>query len=105
MNAVEEAVLDALREKPASGGKIIERFQAQGSDLFRGRAILVFGALANLARRGQAKVIGEGPGERGSGPARDLRRQNHAETFSQHFVPIDARHRSLHPSIHCRLDE
>jgi signal peptidase I len=64
VNPVEEAVLEALAEKPASGGKIIERLQAQGSDLLRGRAVLVYGALHNLARRGQVKVIGEGPGER-----------------------------------------
>ncbi len=64
MNPVEEAVLEALAEKPASGGRIIERLQAQGSDLVRGRAILVYGALHNLAREGKVKVIGEGPGER-----------------------------------------
>lgn len=64
MNPVEEAVLEALAEKPASGGRIIERLQAQGSDLVRGRAVLVYGALHNLARRGKVKVIGEGPGER-----------------------------------------
>ena len=57
-------MLEALREKPASGGKIIERLQAQGSDLVLGRAVVVYGALGNLLRRGQAKVIGEGPGER-----------------------------------------
>lgn len=64
MNAIEKAVLAALAEKPASGGRIVERFQAQGSDLLRGRAVLVYGALGNLARRGLVKVKGEGPGER-----------------------------------------
>jgi len=64
MNPVETAVLEALKEKPGSGGRIIERFQAQGSDLLRGRAALVYGALGNLVCRKQAKVVGEGPGER-----------------------------------------
>ncbi len=64
MNPIEAAVLEALKEKAASGGKIVERFQAQGSELLRGRAVLAYGALGNLARRGQVKVIGEGPGER-----------------------------------------
>ncbi len=64
MNPVEAAVLEALKEKPGSCGKIIERFQAQGSDLLRGRAALVYGAIGNLALRRQVKVIGEGPGER-----------------------------------------
>ncbi|HEX5137898.1 MAG TPA: signal peptidase I [Planctomycetota bacterium] len=64
MNPFEEAVLEALAEKPASGGKIIERLQAQGSDLLRGRAVVVYGALCNLARERKVKVVGEGPGER-----------------------------------------
>lgn len=64
MNPVEEAVLEALAERPASGGRIIERLQAQGSDLLRGRAVLVYGALGNLALKGKVKRIGEGPGER-----------------------------------------
>jgi signal peptidase I len=64
VNPVEEAVLEALAEKPGSGGKVIERLQAQGSDLLRGRAVLVYGALGNLARQAKVKVIGEGPGER-----------------------------------------
>lgn len=64
MNPIETAVLDALAEKPASGGKIVERLQAQGSDLLRGRAVLVYGALGNLARKGLVKVKGEGHGER-----------------------------------------
>lgn len=64
MSSIEDAVLEALKEKPASGGKIIERFQAQGSDLLRGRAVVAYGALANLVRRKAVKVVGEGPGER-----------------------------------------
>jgi len=86
MNPVEAAVLQALKEKPASGGRIIERFQAQGSDLVRGRAALVYGALCNLACRGQAKVIGEGPGERVFGlpdaPPAPPSTEGHAPSFS-----------------------
>jgi type IV secretory pathway protease TraF len=62
--SLEAAMLAALREKPASGGKLIERLQAGGWSLVPGRAVLVYGALSNLALRGEARVIGEGPGER-----------------------------------------
>jgi signal peptidase I len=61
---LENAVLEAIRERPASGGRLLERLQARGFDPVRGRGVLVYGALANLALRGEVKVIGEGPGER-----------------------------------------
>lgn len=60
---LEEAVLDAVRSKPQSGGSVIERLQAEGSDLVAGRAVLVYGALANLRARGEVAVVAVSDGE------------------------------------------
>ncbi|MHC4135630.1 MAG: S26 family signal peptidase [Planctomycetota bacterium] len=60
---LETAVLEAVRAKPLSGGKVIERLQAEGSDLVTGRAVLVYGALANLHARGEVAVVAESGGE------------------------------------------
>ena len=62
--SLEATLLSTLAETPASGGKLIERLQAEQSPLVAGRAALVYGALANLAARGEIVVVDEGPGER-----------------------------------------
>lgn len=61
--SLEAAVLEALRAKPLSGGKVIERLQAEGADLVTGRAVLVYGALANLRARGEVAIVAESGGE------------------------------------------
>ncbi len=60
---LEAVVLEALRERADSGGRLLERLQAHGRNPFEGRGVLVYGALANLARRGAIESIEEGPGE------------------------------------------
>jgi len=60
---LETVVLEAIRAKPQSGGKVIERLQAEGSDLVTGRAVLVYGALANLHARGEVAVLAGGGAE------------------------------------------
>ncbi len=60
---LERAVLEALGERADSGGRLLERMQAQGENPFAGRGVLVYGALANLVHRGEVEVISEGPGE------------------------------------------
>ncbi|MHC4972896.1 MAG: S26 family signal peptidase [Planctomycetota bacterium] len=60
---LETAVLDAVRAKPLSGGKVIERLQAEGANLVPGRAVLVYGALANLRARGAVAIVAESGGE------------------------------------------
>jgi len=60
---LEAVVLEALRERADSGGRLLERMQALGKSPFAGRGVLVYGALANLARRGEIELIEEGPGE------------------------------------------
>lgn len=52
---IEQQVLDALKRAPASGGVLLERLHLD---------VRVYGALANLAARGEIEVVGEGPGER-----------------------------------------
>lgn len=61
--SLEAAVLEAVRAKPRSGGKVIERLQAEGADLVAGRAVLVYGALSNLRARGEVAVVAESDGE------------------------------------------
>ncbi|MHC4548673.1 MAG: S26 family signal peptidase [Planctomycetota bacterium] len=61
--SLETVVRAAVLAKPISGGKLIERLQAEESDLVRERAVLVYGALANLRARGEIKVVDAGPGE------------------------------------------
>jgi type IV secretory pathway protease TraF len=60
---LETTVLEAIRSKPQSGGKVIERLQAEGSNLVTGRAVLVYGALNNLRARGEVAVVAESGGE------------------------------------------
>jgi len=60
---LETVVLEAIRTKPQSGGKVIERLQAEGSDLVTGRAVLVYGALANLHARGEVVVLADSGAE------------------------------------------
>jgi signal peptidase I len=60
---LEAKVLSALSAKPASGGAIIERFQAEGAGGLGGRAVLVYGALANLRARGEVEPLAQGAGE------------------------------------------
>ncbi|MHC4817628.1 MAG: S26 family signal peptidase [Planctomycetota bacterium] len=60
---LEAAVLEAVRAKPLSGGSVIERLQAEGKDLVPGRAVLVYGALANLRARGEVAIVAESGGE------------------------------------------
>ena len=66
---LEATLLATLETAPASGGKLIERLQALESPVVAGRAALVYGALANLAARGEIVVVDEGPGERVYGVA------------------------------------
>lgn len=60
---IEELVRAELDAGPVSGGRILERWQASGRDDLAGRYALVYAALANLVRRGEAKVLAEGEGE------------------------------------------
>jgi len=61
--SLEHRIGRAIAEKPLSGGALIERLQAGGEPLPAGAAVLVYGALANLKARGEAEVVGRGPGE------------------------------------------
>lgn len=56
---LEAEVLQELEAKPASGGAIVERLQGR----LQGRAVLVFGALANLREAGRAEPVAVGDGE------------------------------------------
>ena len=60
---LEQRVLAALREAPASGGALIERLDLDPP------VVLVYGALRNLAEGGAAVVVASGPGERVWAPA------------------------------------
>jgi signal peptidase I len=61
---LEDKVLAALRDKPLSGGKLIEMLQAREDKDVAGRAVVVYGALANLRAAGKVEVAAEGQGER-----------------------------------------
>ncbi len=71
--ALEQAVLEALHDKPASGGKLIERFQAAGAPDIEGCAVLVYGALATLAKRGTIRRLAKSDGEQVWGVGEDAR--------------------------------
>ncbi|MGQ0613205.1 MAG: signal peptidase I [Planctomycetaceae bacterium] len=60
---MEREVHKALLQGPASGGRILERLQAEGVAGLRGRAALVYGALANLRARGTALPLLRAEGE------------------------------------------
>jgi signal peptidase I len=49
---------------PASGGRLAERLLAADAPLVRGRAVLIYAALANLERRGEVAVLVRDPAER-----------------------------------------
>ncbi len=60
---MEREVHKALLQGPASGGRLIERMQAEGVAGLRGKAALVYGALANLRARGTALPLLREEGE------------------------------------------
>ena len=60
---LESLVRDALGRGAASGGRIAERLQAEGAAAIRGRAVLVYAALANLSRQGEVELVVTDPAE------------------------------------------
>jgi len=65
MNDLETRVRRELEQRSVSGGKLVEQLQAAGAPELEGKSpLVVYGALANLAARGEAAVVAAGPGER-----------------------------------------
>ncbi len=64
MAALESRVLRSLEHRSHSAGRLIEQFQAAGVPELQPSALLVYGALANLAARGDVVILATGAGER-----------------------------------------
>jgi len=60
---IESEVARALEQGPASGADLIEMLRAKEEPILAEGAVLVYGALANLAARGKAALLERGPGE------------------------------------------
>ncbi|MEE8104561.1 MAG: signal peptidase I [Planctomycetota bacterium] len=60
---IEAEVARALEQGPASGADLIETLRANEEPILAEGAVLVYGALANLAARGEAALLEKGPGE------------------------------------------